>query len=492
MNNDYSEKKFVNHVAVIGHTIVGVVLVAAYALEVLKGSRDVWYYLFFVALCMGPVIAEHVLYRRNPENSLIRHVIGVSYGVLYMFVIFTTNSITPFSYAFPMFMVVILYLDVRACSIIGICATLGNVAQITYHALTVGYAPAEVPDVEIRIAAMVITSFFMVYATVALKKVNLEKLGQIERKTEEATALSDNVLQVSGGMISGIEEVSDKVSQLGESMERIHSYMGEVSTGSTETAESIQQQMIKTEQIQQQIVRVKNAAEEIEENMKETSRKIDDGKEQMAALSVQMEKSMGANRQVLEQMKALSEYTSQMNTIIETITSIANSTGMLALNASIEAARAGEAGRGFAVVANQISGLASQTKSATVNITELIEHINRELESVETAVDVVTESNKVNEESTQMVTESFQGIAHGTESVGGQTKELMNIVEELENANREIVESIQTISAITEEVSAHASETYNACEDNGLLLESATSVVQNLSRDAEKLQACKS
>lgn len=492
MNSKFSEQKYENHVALIGNTIVGVVLTAAYAIEVFKGSRDLWYYAVFVVLCMGPVIAEHIVYKRNPESSMIRHIISVTYGILYLFVIFTTNSVAAFAYAFPMFLVIILYMDVRMCSIIGIGATAGNIAQVAYHALTAGYAAWEIPDVEIRIAATAITSSFMIYATVALKKVNGEKMGQIERKTEEATALSDNVLQISGGMISGIEEVSDKVSQLGESMERIHSYMGEVSTGSTETAESIQQQMIKTEQIQQQIVRVKNAAVGIEEDMKGTAQKIDEGKEQMAALSEQMEKSMNANSQVLEQMKALSEYTSQMNTIIETITSIANSTGMLALNASIEAARAGEAGRGFAVVANQISGLASQTKSATVNITELIEHINRELESVETAVDVVTESNVANEESTRMVTESFKGIAYGTESVGGQTQELMSIVDELEKANREIVESIQTISAITEEVSAHASETYNACEDNGLLLESATTVVQSLNRDAEKLQACKS
>lgn len=491
MNNSYSEEKYVNHVAVIAHTIVGVVLSAAYAVEVLKGSRDIGYYLFFVALCMGPVIAEHILYRKDPETSLMRHIICTAYGILYLFVIFTTTSVAPFTYAFPMFLVLVLYLDVRACTIIGVGATLGNIAQIAYHAMTVGYASAELPDVEIRIAATAITSFFLVYATIALKKVSGEKMGQIERKTEEATALSENVLHISGGMISEIEEVSSKVSQLGESMERIHSYMGEVTTGSTETAESIQQQLIKTEQIQQQIVRVKNAAEGIEENMKETSQKIDDGRKQMAALSKQMDKSMHANSQVLEQMKALGEYTSQMNTIIETITSIANSTGMLALNASIEAARAGESGRGFAVVANQISGLASQTKSATVNITELIEHINRELESVETAVDVVTESNKANEESTRMVTESFQGIANGTQSVGGRTQELMGIVEELEKANKEIVESIQTISAITEEVSAHASETYSACEDNELLLESATNVVQGLNRDAEQLQACK-
>ena len=225
--------------------------------------------------------------------------------------------------------------------------------------------------------------------------------------------------------------------------------------------------------------------------MNDTVQKVDIGRQQMDALAEQVEKSMEANHQVLDQMKALSEYTNQMNTIIETITSIANSTGMLALNASIEAARAGESGRGFAVVASQISGLANQTKSATVNITELIEHIKSELVSVEAAVDVVTESNKANAESTQVVTDNFAGITRGTEDIGNQTRELLDTVAELEAANADIVESIQTISAITEEVSAHANETYSACEANALLLESVTKSVEELSEGAQKLQAAR-
>ena len=302
-------------------------------------------------------------------------------------------------YAFPMFMLIILYMDVRFCILISCGAFFGNVACIIKDLLTVGYAAEEIPDVEIRIAAVLMTSIYMVVATAGVKKVNQVKMQDIQKQTESANALADNVLSASGSMIANIMDVSEKVEQLGESMERIHTYMGEVSSGSTETAESIQQQMQKTELIQQHIVKVKDTALEIEENMSETVEKVETGRQHMDALAKQVESSMAANRQVLEQMKELSEYTNQMNTIIETITSIANSTGMLALNASIEAARAGEAGRGFAVVASQISGLANQTKSATVNITELIGHINKELIEVEAAVDVVTKCNRANAES---------------------------------------------------------------------------------------------
>ena len=55
---------------------------------------------------------------------------GICYGILYIFAIFTTNSLLTCLYAFPMYMVIVLYMDVRFCILIGCGAFLGNVACI--------------------------------------------------------------------------------------------------------------------------------------------------------------------------------------------------------------------------------------------------------------------------------------------------------------------------------------------------------------------------
>ena len=58
----------------------------------------------------------------------------------------------------------------------------------------------------------------------------------------------------------------------------------------------------------------------------------------------------------------------------------------------------------------------------------------------------------------------------------------------LEQANNQIVDKIETISAISEEVSAHATETYKACEDNTVLVDDVRKIVEKINNDAEKLQ----
>jgi len=64
----------------------------------------------------------------------------------------------------------------------------------------------------------------------------------------------------------------------------------------------------------------------------------------------------------------LADSASRVGHIVEMISTIAQRTNLLALNASIEAARGGEAGRGFAVVATEVKELATQTGKATEQV----------------------------------------------------------------------------------------------------------------------------
>lgn len=486
---EWSEKGYVNRAALCCHMVIIVVLLAAYMVEVLKGSRTTGYYALFAVMALIPIVAEWIIYTKNKSSEVIRHIMGFGYSALYIFVIFTTNSKTAFVYAIPMFFVITLYSDVKYCASICIGGFLCNVLDIVYKSKTIGYDATEIADVEIRLALMALVGIYVVVATVVLKKVNDAKLEQIAEEKEKTTDLLDSIMRTSGSMISNIEKAAERMERLGESVGEISNSMEEVSAGSNATAESVKLQMHNTQQIQQHIEKVQNASGDIGEKLQDTGEEVEAGMQNVNRLAEQAAKTTEANEGVVEKVGLLSENTGKMNSIVELINSVANRTGMLALNASIESARAGEAGKGFAVVAQQITELSNQTKAATVDIVKLIQNIETELKEVQTSIETVTETNRTHMETTTDVIHSFEQIAQATKVIHEQEKQLTSVVVELAAANNEIVANTQTVSETTQVMSGHAAETFSECEGNRILVEEVSSIVQELSKEAEELKS---
>jgi hypothetical protein len=74
--------------------------------------------------------------------------------------------------------------------------------------------------------------------------------------------------------------------------------------------------------------------------------------------------------------------TRHVHQITGMITSVAQRTNLLSLNASIEAARAGEAGRGFSVVADEIRKLAESAGRSAEEISKLVHEIETDTSEV--------------------------------------------------------------------------------------------------------------
>lgn len=98
----------------------------------------------------------------------------------------------------------------------------------------------------------------------------------------------------------------------------------------------------------------------------------------MAAVEHVMKNSQLMNEKIhklRDSSTELDKSSEEITQVISLITSIAEQTNLLALNAAIEAARAGEQGRGFAVVADEVRNLAVNTKNATGQIDTIIKRV---------------------------------------------------------------------------------------------------------------------
>ena len=132
-----------------------------------------------------------------------------------------------------------------------------------------------------------------------------------------------------------------------------------------------------------------------------------------------------------ERVDRLGALSKEIDVVIELIVGVAEQTSLLALNAAIEAARAGEAGRGFAVVADEVKTLSEQTVKASGSITEKVENIQKETQTV---IDAMTLSLKKVSRSKEQGENAVTTI-HRVEQ---NTLEAMNHTQEITQAIKEV------------------------------------------------------
>jgi methyl-accepting chemotaxis protein len=114
-----------------------------------------------------------------------------------------------------------------------------------------------------------------------------------------------------------------------------------------------------------------------------THQRAENNRQIVSAIEGQLEEQTSELREDFERIQKMAGEVRALTPMVKIITSIAQQTSLLALNAEIEAARAGVAGRGFAVVAFEVRKLSvSSSKAANdiaTQITATCERVDREL-----------------------------------------------------------------------------------------------------------------
>lgn len=478
-----------NRFVIIGYTIYNIVLLLAYIIEVVKKSRTLLYFCIFALLSLVPLFLMYAIYRNDKSSMLIRLVLGVGYAIFYSFTVFTTYSPVAFVYGIFISLFVLVYSDIKYSIRMGAGLVVINILNVIYTGAQGKITAEDLPNVEIRIAFLILYFVGMLFMSKVMMQNNEDKLVQIENDKAKVTAMLNQIMDISSHMSGNINIVSEKMDNLEASFVNTKNSMEEVSNGTNDTAESIQSQLIKTEEIQDFVHRVEDVAAQIENGMEDAGAEVAMGKEKIDELIKQVSISDEASKKVSEELEKLMEYNGQMQSIIEIIDNITSQTSLLALNASIEAARVGEAGKGFAVVASEITNLADQTQGATVDIADLIQNISSELDMVVKVINYLMDNSKLQGIAATETASSFETIASKTTDIQQQTEELSQLVGELANSNEAIVESIQTISAATEEVTAHSQATLESSDQNSSIVGDVGNMVDELQSLADKLNA---
>ncbi len=198
-------------------------------------------------------------------------------------------------------------------------------------------------------------------------------------------------------------------------------------------------------------------------------------------------KSNSLGQKVTEIIERTKESSEKIEKASLMISSIAEETNLLSLNASIEAARAGEAGRGFAIVAEEIGKLAEQSGKTTEEINAIVIEL---IQNAQAAVEIMAETNKILEEQERSVLdtkENFEGIqtevAHSTEA----NDDVKNGQDTLKNKKTQILDVFTNLSALSQENAASTEQIFSNTNQQVDMINTLLDRSNSLSDIAERL-----
>lgn len=460
-----------NKTAMISHAIDAFVMTTFCVLQAAGGRQPASYALIVAVLGLLPVALEYFFWKRNKATAAIKHLVAIGFAIFYTYTLFTASNNLVFAFVIPMILAVSVYNDVRYSLMINTGTIIESLLICIIGAQTGKFGYAGSDSAIIQVVIMILVGIYSIMTAQTLNRNTKQKVAHVTEAQNQTELLLHDISQLSQEMKNGITDIHMELEKLNQASKTTREAMQEVSTGAADTANAVQNQICQTEAIQNKVEVVNTAATRITENMEKTLLVLKEGSQDVEILVQKVDASVQNGADVAEKLKTLDKYMEEMNSIVELISGITSQTGLLALNASIEAARAGESGRGFAVVATEISRMATQTSDATVHITDLIHNVSSAINEV---VDVIYQMiDGINEEkqSTINTYSSFGTIQNHTFAIRDNIEHLAQNIGELKDANEVIVDSIQTISAISEELSAHASDTMQAEEENTSILE---------------------
>jgi len=283
---------------------------------------------------------------------------------------------------------------------------------------------------------------------------------------EMAESLNTTIGKISG-VIGAIKEESVNVANASEEFSAVSQ---QISANSEETSAQVSTVSAASEEVNRNLQTVATATEEMSASIQEIAKNATEA----AKVAAEAMKTAAETNTIVSK---LGESSAEIGQVIKVITSIAQKTDLLALNATVEAARAGEVGAGFAVVANEVKELAKQTATATEDISRKIEAIQADAKG---AVDAIKSISQIIDQVNQI----SSTIATAVEEQSATTSEMSRNLTEAAKGSGEVAQNINGVAQAAQNTSQGATDSQKAAQNLAEMSTHLRSLVDQFKVDA--------
>lgn len=279
---------------------------------------------------------------------------------------------------------------------------------------------------------------------------------------------NDAIDHLASGVQSMLTSLNTLVAQVQRSGIQVTSSATEIAATAKQQQATIAEQAATTNEIAATATEISATTKELTNTMDEVAEVADRtrvsaarGHENLEHMESTMQQIVEASRAIALKFETLNEKARNINSVVTTITKVADQTNLLSLNAAIEAEKAGEYGLGFAVVATEVRRLADQTAVSTLDIEQMVKEMQTAVSSgvlsMEKFTDQVRRSvedvNKVSShlaviiEEVQEFTPRFENVQQGMHFQTQGAEQITLAMIQLSESAQQSVESIRHSSS---------------------------------------------
>jgi methyl-accepting chemotaxis protein WspA len=269
------------------------------------------------------------------------------------------------------------------------------------------------------------------------------------------------------------EDLSALVGQVQRSGIQVNTTATEIAATAREQQSTANQIAATTAEIGATSKEISATSKELDKTMNEVSQVAEDtaqlansGQTAIGRMEATMRQIMDASAAITAKLAVLSEKTANINSVVTTITKVADQTNLLSLNAAIEAEKAGEYGLGFAVVAMEIRRLADQTAVATYDIEKMVKEMQSAVAAGVMGMDKFSEEarrgvEEIRQVSTQLaqiihqvqtLTPRFQTVNEGMHAQATGAQQISETLTQLSEAAQQTAESLRQSNLAIEQL----------------------------------------
>ncbi|TGY96069.1 methyl-accepting chemotaxis protein [Petralouisia muris] len=298
---------------------------------------------------------------------------------------------------------------------------------------------------------------------------------------EAFAAIITDIKQQSSLLYATSESLTSNASATFGTVQNVERAVNEIAAGAANQAEETQKA---TDDILLIGTMVENTSSEVS-SLRSIAQSIKDSSEHanttLRELDTVNKQAMDSINIIYEQTHTTNESALKIKEATTLISSIADETNLLSLNASIEAARAGDAGKGFAVVASEIQKLAEQSNKSAQQIDSIIytlmEDSRKAVETMEAVKEIMAQQN----ENVTKTGTTFSQVQGGIMDSAVNVDSIAERTNQLNSARTNIVDVVQNLTSIAEQNAANTQETSAAVME-------VANVMQEISNHASELQ----